>query len=214
MSYPIAQLCERCGPLFESHWVASPSSEGRNTKSSEIPLSAIRLLHVQKPREEFEVTEEDASDDDSAGEMTESSVLDASEAGLAYEAPDWVTVVDATPEISQSYQSPSHHTITGLERSASNGCYLCTIFWDLVRDRVDGLDQPNKGQVDRLSGLAIARPSRQEGFADEVIQLELSYFVDGKQDAFIFTVGVILWRPCRMYSPKSPPTITLKSMMA
>src|SRR5438045_319867 len=115
MSYPAAQLCELCKQVFESHWVSKESIQLKNQDDT------------------AECTE-DTNSDYSEEEISASCATDTSNSGF-YEAPDWVTVVSAansTLQASQDYQSPSHHSVTGLERSANNGCYLCTIFWDLV----------------------------------------------------------------------------------
>jgi hypothetical protein len=194
--YPPAALCELCKQIFEGCWVSKESLQlrGQNnpTGLTEEPISS-----ALRETESWPGDDTNSSDD-----------------GF-YEEPDWVKLVaanesDCASLVPQNYYSPTHHNIEMLERSAKSGCYLCTIFWDLVHDMVHELEGPKKEEIDRLMGVVIARPNQEESFEEDIIQLELSYFVDAKlkQDAFAFTVGIILWRFTRMFFPRlsSPRT--------
>jgi hypothetical protein len=130
---------------------------------------------------------------------------DASFSEYFYEAPDWVTLVnadDATSQPSEGYRSPPHHNLAQLEQSAHQGCYLCTIFFDKVRDGMENLSTDKKATSSRLRSFLIARPNYDDSFGGEIVQLEISYFIDGliKPDTFALTVGVILYQLLRKLS--------------
>jgi hypothetical protein len=120
-----------------------------------------------------------------------------------YEAPDWVTVVTEhdAPQALHAYQSPPHHSLTQLENSASQGCYLCMIFFDNARDEMRKLTAEKRAIISRLRSFIIARPSHDDSLDGEIVQLEITYYVDGiiKPDAFAMTIGIILYRLLRTY---------------
>jgi hypothetical protein len=88
-----------------------------------------------------------------------------------------------------------------LEKSASQGCYLCIIFFNRARDEKRNLTTEKKAMINRLRSFVIARPSQDDSLEGEIVQLELAYFVDGliKPDTFAMTVGIILYKLLRKF---------------
>ena len=134
----------------------------------------------------------------SGHEMDLEAVIDAaSQLGSDYElheAPDWVTL---GLEGSGEYTSPIHHTVEELEKSATAGCRLCVMFWDMVQDEVGALADETKVQIGNLASIAVARPGFDPVTEEEAVDLELSYFGDiQKFEGYAFTCGLKL---CRIY---------------
>jgi hypothetical protein len=176
-SYPEAQLCKLCEHALSSHWVAKDSIQPEDADQGENMTG-----------------EENASIGSDSTSFSEGF----------YEAPDWVTVVTAdntTSRSSDTYRSPPHYNLADLEKSASQGCYLCTLFWDNVRDGMRNLTAEKKAVIDRLLSFVIARPSHDDSFEGLIVQLKLAYFIDGliEPDAFAMTVGITLYNLLRKF---------------
>jgi hypothetical protein len=174
-SYPEARLCMLCEHALSNHWVAKQSIQPKCTN-----------------QEGNNAEDENASVVDS----------EASYSDDFYEAPDWVITMpvgETTPHGSEDHRSPPHHSIAGLEESATHGCYLCTIFWDKVRDEIRQLTAKSKQSIGRLSSFVIARPNKKAGFKGDIIDLELAFFIDGliEPGAYVMTVGIFLYKLLR-----------------
>ena len=83
-----------------------------------------------------------------------------------------------------------------LEDSASQGCYLCILILDKARDELHSLTSEKAASIGRLQSFIVARPSHDDSLGGEIVQFEISYFIDGfiKPDAFALTIGLTLYK--------------------
>jgi hypothetical protein len=138
----------------------------------------------------------DLPDVEASTESEHDSEVDTDSEGEPYDAPDWVTTHLQSP---RGYISPTHHTVSGLEESSKAGCYLCTLFWDCVRDEIARTEK-SASELQALSSVAIARPATDPDFDEMVVDLELSYFENPeKSQGCAFTVGLNLYLIRRKY---------------
>jgi hypothetical protein len=172
-SYPEAELCKLCEYALSSHWVAKQPTQ---------PTGADDVDRILGD-------DEDASSSDNSTLFSEG------------DTPDWVTSTVGLPEDKavgreHTYRSPPHYSFVDLEKSAKQGCYLCTIFWDKVHDQICRLTAEKEESADRLQGFVVARPNFDDSFEGDIVQLEIIYYVDGliESETYAMTVGVILYK--------------------
>lgn len=181
---PLSNLCSLCQQIFEGKWVEKESWELENS------ATARGIIDL----------------DDTSGETLERA--DSSSADTTssfeehwYESPDWLKLVGGTSDTISSFElnakllySPPHHHITELETSALNGCALCEVLANSIRDKRDELSESTKDNISRLSGIAIVRPSQWACDVEDSLVLQITYFVDGKveKEAYSCSVDVLL----------------------